>query len=289
MATKLKLKLGAEAAKVEASTGFQNYTGPTPPAGVYSAKIKQIGMKATRAGDKTMLVSIIELDAPKGHPNAEYNGYAIFHRLVIPESMEEEYIDLKVGQINRLLDAVSGDDKLRTVFWGGNAVVDDKGEKILKIGKFSLAGKGFKGISVVVSTKNDSYTKKEKGADGKIVKKTTRQLRINDIHPAGHEVPTRGDAVVDEEVEDADDIVLDDEDAIEADDVVEADDDDDVVESDDDDAEDVDADGEVYVDEDGDEDGYVSEDEDDSEPEPEPEQEPEPVKASAGRKRRSAF
>ncbi|AKJ72396.1 hypothetical protein AU099_gp53 [Gordonia phage GTE8] len=217
MGVKLKLKLGAEAAKVKAVEGYSNYSGSTPPMGVYSAKIKQIGVKPTRKGDKTMLVTIIELDAPKGHEHEKYNGYAIFHRLVIPESMEEEYIDLKIGQINRLFDAISGDDKLRAVFWGGSAVMDDKGEKIIRLGQFSMGGKGFKGIPVVVSTKNDSYVVKEKQEDGTIKKTPRRQLRINDIYPSGHEVPSGG-STEEPVIVDDDEIVVDD-DELDADDV----------------------------------------------------------------------
>ncbi|QFP97747.1 hypothetical protein KNU79_gp64 [Gordonia phage NadineRae] len=281
MGIKLKLNIGAEAAKVEAVTGFKNYTGPTPPVGVYGAVIKQLQIKPTKAGDKTMLVAIVEFDAPKGHENAKYNGYAIFHRLVIPESMEDDYVDLQVGQINRLLDAISGDEKLRSVFWGGNAVLDDKGEKITKLGKFSLAGKGFKGIPVVVSTKNDSYVVKEK-VDGKIEKKTVRQLRINDIYPSDHEVPASGadDEIIEDDDVDTDDIIVDD-DSDDETAAVEPD------EDDEDDSDDSDDDEVDYVDEDSDEDGYVA-DEDDDDDEPEPEPEPEPKKTT-GRKRRSAF
>ncbi|AYB69217.1 hypothetical protein KNU10_gp65 [Gordonia phage Foxboro] len=309
MGVKLKLKLGAEAAKVKATEGYSNYSGPVPPMGVYSAKIKQIGVKPTRAGDKTMLVTIIEFDAPKGHEHEKYNGYAIFHRLVIPESMEEEYIDLKVGQINRLFDAISGDDKLRAAFWGGNAVMDDKGEKIIKLGQFSMGGKGFKGIPVVVSTKNDSYTKKEKGADGTIKKTPMRQLRVNDIYPSGHEVPSSG-PVEEEVIVDDDEIVVDDDDV--SDDPTDYDEDEqpekvvaatkkratrrkpkpepepDPEDEDEPEPEEDPIDEDEYVDEDGDEDGYVAdepEDGDEDGPEPEPKPEPEPT----GRKRRSAF
>ncbi|AYB69782.1 hypothetical protein SEA_EMIANNA_64 [Gordonia phage Emianna] len=305
MGVKLKLKLGAEAAKVKATEGYSNYSGPVPPMGVYSAKIKQIGVKPTRAGDKTMLVTIIEFDAPKGHEHEKYNGYAIFHRLVIPESMEEEYIDLKVGQINRLFDAISGDDKLRAVFWGGNAVMDDKGEKIIKLGQFSMGGKGFKGIPVVVSTKNDSYTKKEKGADGTIKKTPMRQLRVNDIYPSGHEVPSSG-PVEEEVIVDDDEIVVDDDDV--SDDPTDYDEDEqpekvvaatkkratrrkpkpepepDPEDEDEPEPEEDPIDEDEYVDEDGDEDGYVADEPEDGD-EDGPEPEPEPT----GRKRRSAF
>ncbi|QAU07309.1 hypothetical protein SEA_NOSILAM_66 [Gordonia phage NosilaM] len=305
MAVKLKLKIGAEAAKVEAATGFANYTGPTPPPGVYAAKIKQLQIKETKGSEdkpkKPMLVAIIEFEAPKSHDNSIYNGFAIFHRLVIPESMEEDYIDLKVGQINRLFDAISGDDKLRAVFWGGNAVLDDKGEKIIRMGKLVTSGKDFKGFPVVVSARGENYTAKKLNPKTKKVEKTVRRsLRVNDIYPGDHEVP---DPITDDE----DVIVEDDGDSV--DDVLTETDNDEVVSDDDGDAvvdDDPEAESEPdesgtgdddddptyevpdeedegeYVSEDGDEDGYVAE-------EPEPEPEPEPKKPAAGRRRRSAF
>lgn len=293
MATKLKLKIGAEAAKVKAAEGLGQYTGPTPPPGVYAAKIKNLQVQPTRKGDKTMLVAIIEFEAPKNDDNAKYNGFAIFHRLVIPESMDEEWIDLKVGQINRLLDAISGDEKLRAVFWGGNAVMDDKGEKIIKLGKYTIGGKGFKGLPVVVSARSENYKRKSKGSDGKVVSENVRALRVNDIYPADHAVP-KSSASDPTDIDGDEQVIIDDSDVEDA--VV--DDDNDVPLPDDglaaaadeaDDAdEDDDADEEVYVDEDGDEDGYIDEGEDEAEEDPEPEPEPEPAKPAA-RKRRSAF
>lgn len=286
MATKLKLKIGAEAAKVKAAEGLGQYTGPTPPPGVYAAKVKTLQVKPTRKGDKTMLVAVIEFEAPKNDANAKYNGFAIFHRLVIPESMDEEWIDLKVGQINRLFDAISGDEKLRTVFWGGNAVMDDKGEKIVKLGKYTIGGKGFKGLPVVVSARSENYKRKSKGSDGKVVSEDVRALRVNDIYPADHAIPssTVSDPT---DIDEDEQVIIDDSDLDDA--VVEDEQDTDVPEDDgaedpepeDEPAEDEPEDEGDYVDEDGDEDGYIEED-------PEPEPEPEPAKPAA-RKRRSAF
>lgn len=286
MATKLKLKIGAEAAKVKAAEGLGQYTGPTPPPGVYAAKVKTLQVKPTRKGDKTMLVAVIEFEAPKNDANAKYNGFAIFHRLVIPESMDEEWIDLKVGQINRLFDAISGDEKLRTVFWGGNAVMDDKGEKIVKLGKYTIGGKGFKGLPVVVSARSENYKRKSKGSDGKVVSEDVRALRVNDIYPADHAIPssTVSDPT---DIDEDEQVIIDDSDLDDA--VVEDEQDTDVPEDDgaedpepeDEPAEDEPEDEGDYVDEDGEEDGYIEED-------PEPEPEPEPAKPAA-RKRRSAF
>lgn len=273
MAIKLQLKVGAEAAKVEAVEGFSKYAGETPPAGVYKAVVKQLQIKAlTSDPTKQKVVAIIEWFAPKGTPEAKYNGYAVFDHLTLPESMEEEYADLKIGKINRLLDAISGDQKLRSAFWGGSTVLDDKGEKILKIGSRVAGGKDFKGFPVVVSAKNDTYTKKTKNGDGEIEKETIRTLRVNDVYPANHQMPSTAPVAAE------DDVVLD-EDVVD-DSIVDAVDDTPAPEP------------EVaelepeYVDPEGDEDGYVP----DEPVEEAPVEKPVPdAPAEPARARRSAF
>lgn len=179
---KLKLGLGAAAAKVEAVEGFASYSGETPPAGIYPAVIKQI-MFGESATKKPMLTAIVEFKAPKGDARKrdEYNGYPIFHYLVIPEDANYEHYGLQVGQINRMLDAMSKNDQsVRGAFWGDQAVLsDDKKPKILKIGKLNLKN----GIPVVVSAKNDTYTKKTKNKDGTVTTTKERSLRVNDLYP----------------------------------------------------------------------------------------------------------
>ncbi|WAA19695.1 hypothetical protein SEA_DALILPOP_68 [Gordonia phage Dalilpop] len=293
MATKLKLKIGAEAAKVEATAGFSQYVGEVPPRGIYRAKVRNLSIKPNKAKDKDLLVAVVEFDAPKDDPVSKYNGYAIFERIVIPESMGDENADLFVGRINRLLDAIAGDTSLRSKFWGGDAIMDDKGEKILKIGNLVVSGKKFKGLPVVVSARDDNYKRKSRGGDGKVKVENVRSLRINDVHPADHDVPSA--------VTDDDDVDLDDTEVIDVDDAdIEegvVDDDADGVEEEvvedpeEDDPEPVD------VDADGDEEEVVYDPDDEPEDDPEPEPEPEPKKApakkaaaaSAGRKRRPAF
>lgn len=179
---KLKLGLGAAAAKVEAVEGFANYSGPVPPAGIYPAVIKQI-MFGESSTKKPMLTAVVEFKAPKGDARKrdEYNGYPIFHYLVIPEDANYEHYGLQVGQINRMLDAMSKNDQsVRGAFWGDQAVLsDDKKPKILKIGKLNLKN----GIPVVVSAKNDTYTKKTKNKDGTVTTTKERSLRVNDLYP----------------------------------------------------------------------------------------------------------
>ena len=275
MAMKLALKVGAEAAKVDAVEGFSRYAGPVPPAGVYKAVIKSLQIKPLSSDkDRQKVLAIYEFSVPKGAPNAEYNGYAIFDHLTLPESIEEEYADLKIGKINRLLDAI--DPKLRQAFWGGAAIMDDKGEKILKIGTKVTGGKDFKGFPVVVSAKNDIYTKKVKNKEGKVETVQERTLRLNDVYPGNHEMPSTAPAAVESDVildEDViDDSIVDEPDTSSAPETVQ----DEIVGDE--------ASAEEYVDPEGDEDGYVADDEPVEVPDEAPAPAPEP-----SRTRRSAF
>ncbi|WNM69965.1 hypothetical protein SEA_GUYFAGIERI_62 [Rhodococcus phage GuyFagieri] len=175
---KLQLGLGSDAAKVEAVEGYANYDGPTPPPGIYPSRVQtiKIGESSTK---KPMFTVYVKIDAPKNDPKGrdKYNGYLISHFLVIPSDREEEHYGLQVGQINRLMDAMSGDLSARKALWADKAVLDDKGEKVLKIGeKVTLKG----GVPVMIATKADSYKRKDKET-GEV--ETVKTLRINDFYP----------------------------------------------------------------------------------------------------------
>lgn len=193
---KLVLALGAEAAKVEAVEGFANYSGPTPPAGLYFSRVKQIGVTETKNTKKTMLRVVIEFKAKDDKDSRKkFNGYAIFHHLVIPEDATEEHYGLQVGQINRLLDAMSGNDQaVRNAFWGGKADLDAAGKKITKIGKLDLTDK--EGIEIIVSARSETFNRKVL-VNGKPVRdpktkkekyEQTSSLRVNDTFPADDEI-----------------------------------------------------------------------------------------------------
>lgn len=192
---KLVLALGAEAAKVEAVEGFANYSGPTPPPGIYFSRVKQIALTETKQTKKTMLRVVIEFKARNDDPRKKFNGYAIFWHLVIPEDATEEHYGLQVGQINRLLDALSGNDKaVRMAFWGGKADTDAAGKKITKIGKIDLTDK--EGVEVLVSARSETFNRKVL-VNGKPVRdpKTKKEkfepstsLRVNDVFPADDEI-----------------------------------------------------------------------------------------------------
>lgn len=186
---KLKLGIGAEAANIEATEGRSNYTGETPPAGLYRAKVTSFSIGKTKDKSKDMFTAVVAFEAPKGDDRTKFNGYPIFHRLVVPDDKGYEYFDLQVGQINRFLDAIGGPNAkaVRTALWGDNAVIDEKG-RVLKVGPVNLKSKT--GVFVMVDTKLRSFEravlekgKPKKDDDGKIVKETVTNLEINDIYP----------------------------------------------------------------------------------------------------------
>ncbi|WIC89685.1 hypothetical protein SEA_APIARY_63 [Rhodococcus phage Apiary] len=285
---KLQLGLGSDAAKVEAVEGFTTYDGPTPPPGIYPASV--ISMKMGESSSKKPMFTVyVKVDAPKNDPKGrdKYNGYLISHFLVVPGSRDEEHYGLQVGQINRLMDAMSGDTSARKALWAGQAVTDEKGEKILKIGN-NVTLKG--GVKVMIATKADSYKRKDKET-GEV--ETVKTLRINDFYP----MPDGGEPVAEEKEPE---VVYEDEDESGDDSAPAADDDagdeDLGVVADDDDAGEPDADDEPEPEDAGDDaadegepesaDDYpvAAEEVADDEPEADEEEAPAPK-----RKRRSAF
>ncbi len=58
---KLVLRVGPEAAKMPSTEGFARYAGPTPPAGAYPAKVKQITIKESKQGNPMFMVEAGEI------------------------------------------------------------------------------------------------------------------------------------------------------------------------------------------------------------------------------------
>ena len=204
------LPIGPDAAAVEAVEGFSNYTGPTPPPGIYPSVVKQISIEETKTTKKMMLRAITEFRADKDDARKKYNGYAIFHYLVIPESKDEEYYGLQVGQINRLLDALSTNDPaVRKAFWSNQADLDAEGKKIQKIGKVNLTGK--EGVPIIISARSENFNRPARNDKGKPildpktkkpVMEQVKNLRINDIFPSND--PVGKEPVPEPEIEEDD-------------------------------------------------------------------------------------
>ena len=232
---KLKLNgnVGVDAAKVDAVEGFSTYDGPVPPAGLYPASVISIKVGESKESKKAMLTVYTKIDAPKNDKKKrhEYNGYLMSDFLVIPDDKNYEHYGLQVGQINRFLDALSGEDmEVRRKFWSGNAVTSADGKKLESVGTVKIKG----GVKVIVNTKKDSYKRKEKDSEtGKEELVTVDTLRINDYLMApkssaveeapAEEEPIEDDTEVEyedaEEGEEADDSsFVDDSDEADADD-----------------------------------------------------------------------
>jgi hypothetical protein len=180
---KLKLSgnVGIEAAKIDAVEGFSDYDGEVPPGGTYPSSVIAIKV-GTSSTKKPMLTVFSKIDAPKNDPKKRdrYNGYLMSDFLVIPEDKNYEHYGLQVGQINRLLDALSGDDmEARKKFWSGNAVTSADGKKLESIGPIKIKG----GVKVMIAAKADSYKRKEKDEDGNEELVTVKTLRVNDYFP----------------------------------------------------------------------------------------------------------
>jgi len=195
---KLKLKIGAEAANVEAVEGFKPYTGKTPPKGVYPCVVRQIAVTESNKSKKDMFRVIVEIKAPKGDKREQFNGYSMFDYLVVPDSVEEEHYGLLVGKINALLDAMSGGKQsVRDALWGGDAVIsNDSTPKIEKLGPLNCK----KEVPVVVVTKDEMRTFMEEDEDGNPVEKTERQLRVNSYHAVEDEDADGADEDVEEDI-----------------------------------------------------------------------------------------
>lgn len=187
---KLKLAIGSEAAKVEATQGFTNYEGPTPPKGVYPVVVKQIVFGESKAKNP-MLSAILEIKAPKEDKRSKYNGYALFEYLVIPRDKEDDNYGRRVGDINAFLDAMAGGNKAaRKALWGNEAVIsDDKKPKIVKIGPIDLKVKG--GIPIKVNTRDEIETTRDKETGETI---ETRRLRVSSYNLADEAKPAEADA-----------------------------------------------------------------------------------------------
>jgi len=203
---KYVVKVGPEAAKVKSTEGFARYSGPTPPPGAYPVRVRSIRATESKSGDDMLAVMMV-VSAPKQDSRSKYNGFPIFHRLMLPLETTEEYFELKVGQINRLLDALSNNSPAaKQAFWSNKAVTDaTKKPKFLKIGPIDLQGK--EGLPAVVDIKLRKYEVKDPNTPGKVREGVSAD--VNDILP-----PTAKLAAVkdepEEEAEEYDDTAEDD-------------------------------------------------------------------------------
>lgn len=117
---------GDEVKEAEAGS-YAPYDGPLPPKNtMLRVKVKQLRLKVNKNNDY-MLNCVVEVDMPKGHDSAKYNGCpAWWNGNITKES---------AGYVNAFLRSIAGSDvkgkKLINDFWdkGMNLVGDGKPSK----------------------------------------------------------------------------------------------------------------------------------------------------------------
>lgn len=121
------------------ATGFSNYDGPVPPAGLYRTRAKLWRLKKAASGN-TMIVVIFEIADETGE-KAQYNGYPIWHNLVLTVKSSPF--------VNAALVAVGVDPHDLAE---GTVTKADKTTDIVSIG-----GVKVQGAPVLVTTKRETY------------------------------------------------------------------------------------------------------------------------------------
>jgi hypothetical protein len=173
-----------------------------PPAGPYLASVKRFHKGETGPNSKNpgtpKIVLLVEIAEPAKTKKATYNGYGIWsHQYVVT--------DENAGRVNQLLLALLDNTSLTAAkkkavlqaFHSGNVVVDDKTDRITKIGTWTVPEDMVIGIS----------TRKEKFGGNDV-------LGIQSVMPASQRPAPKA---VEEDVEDDDEDVEPDEEELEDD------------------------------------------------------------------------
>lgn len=147
-------------AKAEAATSGR-YTGPTPPDGVYKAKVQGLSHKITKTG-KDMIVALITLTGNEGEEEV-YNGAPIFANYLLPVDPENKGYAIQITQLDSLMRALSKGTFTFNDF--RDALNSDRiqmeegkgkmGDKINQIGRLKLPSESTFEIKTKLSTYND--------------------------------------------------------------------------------------------------------------------------------------
>ncbi len=139
-----KITLGNKAyAGIKAADG--RYVGDTPPVGAYVTVTGKTWKVKKTKNDDTMLTVPLTVKYPKGHKKARYNGYTIWHNLVLGET--------SIPFVNAFLDAIGIDPK---AFHGAAAKTDPQG-RVVGIAGIDKIG----GLSVLVATRHKVWKGKK--------------------------------------------------------------------------------------------------------------------------------
>lgn len=137
---KVRLNVGDFDPDAAPATGFSNYAGPVPPAGLYRCRAKLWRLTKASTGN-TMIKVIFEIDEPKNSEKSEYNGYAIWHNLVLVKKASP-FVNAALVAMGINPKALSNDV----------VVKPDKTTDIVAIG-----GKKVNGIPVLVTAKRATF------------------------------------------------------------------------------------------------------------------------------------
>lgn len=132
---KLKLNLNstdkAALNKAADESTFKKYMGKPPVEGVYEAVIKGLHFITVKTeGDNfghPQFRAVVEIREPKDSPKSEYNGFAFFHKVMLPVNREHEWYGMHASQTRELLTALDrGGEAAWNGFQADSVVIDDK-------------------------------------------------------------------------------------------------------------------------------------------------------------------
>lgn len=138
------------------------YNGPTPPPGVYGAKISRLWFGETKAGDPTIKVSF-QFD--NEGEDAVYNGFSFIQNYGVPTDPSAKSFVPKVNQLDAFLIALSGgkmgfQEFQEAMAEGRNDADSDKNGKlgipVTQIGSVKITGNK----KVKIKTRHNEYNGK---------------------------------------------------------------------------------------------------------------------------------
>lgn len=138
------------------------YSGPTPPPGVYGAKISRLWFGETKAGDPTIKVSF-QFD--NEGEDAVYNGFSFIQNYGVPTDPSAKSFVPQVNQLDAFLIALSGgkmgfQEFQEAMAEGRNDADSDKNGKlgipVTQIGSVKITGNK----KVKIKTRHNEYNGK---------------------------------------------------------------------------------------------------------------------------------
>lgn len=151
----------------EARAGSR-YEGPTPPPGVYNAKIKKVWYKETRTGKPALNVLFV---IDEQNENKVYNGAGIFNMYLIPADPTSPAFSIQMSQLDSFVMALSngtmGYKGFQEAAHGEKIILKEpqkydpsKNNEIKQIGKLVVTGEQ----TANIKAKMETYDGKERAS-----------------------------------------------------------------------------------------------------------------------------